>query len=380
MFSFRQLAAATLLLAASYARAAETPSAFPLLQSQGAVSGYQDGTLRLQNPMTRAEAVKVLVASDANMRNEVSAARKSDIPLPYTDVASGSWYSPYIAVATQRGFVTGFPDGTMRPGRPTTVAEAAVMIERFARIKRDVRFRTSSFLPNTPRLWFTEAVSAVIARNLLSEPLSISAPILRGQFFTMLERLRTAERSASYAYIPAIKTSTLGLSARLLPSFKIRPSELTPPQFASTKSFALTIPDLDIADVTVVHPPGVTTQDALLKSLSDGVGHLFSYPGEGGKILIYGHSANWPWVRNEYARLFEDLDELEKNDKLYITYNGTLYTYEVLFGRIVAADDVSPFSTDQSGEVLILYTCWPPGTTDARYIVSSRLVEKAGLL
>lgn len=414
MLTLRHLAIIALLLSASYARAAEmephglmavapfgaeakprtegngtaSPSSlpsgawasFPLLQSVGAVAGYPDGTLKLHQPITRAEAVKVLVSSDSDMRNDMNVARKSGTVALYPDVAPESWYGPYIAVASKRNLMTGFPDGTMRPGRSLTVAEAVTLIERSARIKRENRFRTSSYLENVPHQWFTEAVSAAIARNLSSEPLEISSPILRGQFFTMVERLRNAEKASSFAYAPSVKTSPHGLSSRLFPLFSKLPSEPLPLRFASGKPFAITIPDLKVEDIAVVHPPDTSTQDALLLPLSGGLGHLFSYPGEGGKILIYGHSSNWPWVRSEYAKLFRELDSLKKRDRLYVTYGGTMYTYEVVYGRSVSPEDRTAFDPDESGEELILYTCWPPDTTQERFLVHARLVERVSLL
>mgnify|MGYP003527847521 FL=1 len=130
------------------------------------------------------------------------------------------------------------------------------------------------------------------------------------------------------------------------------------------------MPSLGIKDLTITHPSDPTTSKGLLSVLQNGVGHLFSYPGKGGKILVYGHSSSYPWDVSSYTKIFRQINKLQAGDKISVTYNGTVYNYEVTHKREVAVNDMSAYSG--SGEELILYTCWPPDTIDKRYLVHAK--------
>lgn len=48
----------------------------------------------------------------------------------FSDVPLNQWYEPYVSYAEQAGLVGGYGDGTFRPNQPITRAEACVMIAR----------------------------------------------------------------------------------------------------------------------------------------------------------------------------------------------------------------------------------------------------------
>jgi len=89
---------------------------------KGIVEGYADGTFRPDAPVTRAEAVKILMNT-------------TDLPKVdtykeqfFTDVPLFEWYAPYVHQAATYGLVSGYGDGTFRPSQPMTRAEMAKMI------------------------------------------------------------------------------------------------------------------------------------------------------------------------------------------------------------------------------------------------------------
>ena len=64
------------------------------------VAGYEDGTFRPQNNMTRAEAITLLtrvVTDEANIKGKVKA--------DYEDVADGAWYESYIGFLQKLGYL-----------------------------------------------------------------------------------------------------------------------------------------------------------------------------------------------------------------------------------------------------------------------------------
>ncbi|NHM28742.1 S-layer homology domain-containing protein [Desulfofundulus sp. TPOSR] len=53
-----------------------------------------------------------------------------DSALPAGDVDPGSWYIPALSTLKQKGIMAGYTDGTLRPTKPVTRVEAAVMVAR----------------------------------------------------------------------------------------------------------------------------------------------------------------------------------------------------------------------------------------------------------
>ena len=51
-----------------------------------------------------------------------------------------AWYYPYVAQATSRGWVSGYPDGTFRPDAPLTRAEATVIVNNMLGRAADQKF------------------------------------------------------------------------------------------------------------------------------------------------------------------------------------------------------------------------------------------------
>ncbi len=68
-------------------------------------------------------------------------------PANYVDVLKGSAYYPYIAKATEYGWIDGFPDGTFRPNDNMTIAQVANAINRAVGFSGDDELDT--FVANT---------------------------------------------------------------------------------------------------------------------------------------------------------------------------------------------------------------------------------------
>lgn len=90
---------------------------------KGIVNGYGDDTFRPDNHITRAEFAKII----AKMLGSASQNTKAE----FTDVV-GHWAEPYIALLTEKGIITGYPDGSFKPDAPITRAEAVAIINRTA--------------------------------------------------------------------------------------------------------------------------------------------------------------------------------------------------------------------------------------------------------
>ena len=73
------------------------------------ITGYPDGTAKLNKFLNRAEATKLVTLC---LEFEISRYRDQFL---FNDISGDNWYNEYILEAKQRGMVEGYPDGTFRP-------------------------------------------------------------------------------------------------------------------------------------------------------------------------------------------------------------------------------------------------------------------------
>ena len=95
---------------------------------KGLIKGYPDGTFKPDQNLTRAEFMTL-----ANRAFGYTAV----VPITYTDVKAGSWYAPEVAKAKGAGYISGYPDGTMKPENPITREEVATIIARLQHLNPD---------------------------------------------------------------------------------------------------------------------------------------------------------------------------------------------------------------------------------------------------
>ena len=83
------------------------------LRSRNVISGYQDGTFRPNNPVTRAEFAALIGKAFAN-------APLIRTGIIFKDVPSNHWANAAIQAAYRTGFISGYPDRTFKPNQPIT--------------------------------------------------------------------------------------------------------------------------------------------------------------------------------------------------------------------------------------------------------------------
>ena len=95
-------------------------NAVSTLSKAGIIAGYEDGSFRPNGYITRAEFATI-------------AARFFDVTYNGKDLfpdISGHWAKDYINQAANKGFVNGYEDGTFKPDRNITRAEAVTLVNR----------------------------------------------------------------------------------------------------------------------------------------------------------------------------------------------------------------------------------------------------------
>jgi len=152
---------------------------------------------------------------------------------------------------------------------------------------------------------------------------------------------------------------------------------------ALTASVALAAPELPVKveipaiklDVEIRNPEStdVATLDAAL--LTGAVRYPTSAKlGEEGNVVLFGHSSYLPVVNNEAFKAFNEIQKLEKGDR--ITVHGETATFVYAVREVTSADaesDAIPLVAE--GHVLTLATCDSFGKKTDRFVVVADLVE-----
>lgn len=153
-------------------------------QNKGLIQGYEDGTFKPGNTITRAEFV-TLMNNAKGFWSEGS--------INFSDVKNGSWFYSAVARAVAAGYVKGYSDGSFKPGNTITRAEAAVMIANAARLSANeagaYRFTDVGSIP----AWARGSVGAVVAAGYMTGypdgSFDANASISRAEAVSSLNRM-----------------------------------------------------------------------------------------------------------------------------------------------------------------------------------------------
>lgn len=110
------------------------------------------------------------------------------------------------------------------------------------------------------------------------------------------------------------------------------------------------------------------------KALMEGVAHAKGtyFPGQGKEIFLFAHSTNSLLNVSRYNAVFYLLNKLSVGDQIVIYFADTRYVYKVTETKIVDANNTSFLTNASKGELLVLQTCYPPGTSWNRLLVLAK--------
>lgn len=106
------------------------------MQRYGVINGYEDGTFRPDNTITRAEFVTI-ASRMVEIADEIDAA--------FGDVDAEHWAYDYIAFSSENGWVGGYEDGTFRPDNKITRAEVVTIVNRMLSRAADKEYIEENF-------------------------------------------------------------------------------------------------------------------------------------------------------------------------------------------------------------------------------------------
>lgn len=139
--------------------------------------------------------------------------------------------------------------------------------------------------------------------------------------------------------------------------------------------FDILIPKIGI-NVKVFPNVDPSNPNIFLPILKQGVAQAKGtvFPGMQGITYLFAHSTDNFWDVGRYNAVFYLLHVLRKGDKIVIFFDNKRYNYIVTGSKLVPPSNVSYLinSKKTKGQLLILQTCWPPGTTLERLLVMAK--------
>jgi hypothetical protein len=148
------------------------------VQAQAIVSGYADGTFRPSQKINRAEFTKIIVAANLDVKDVASCKGSS-----FSDVSSSDWFATFVCAAKDEGIVSGYADGTFRPGTDVNVAEAAKIITG--------AFKITLASPALKDPWYGPALRALADKGAIPTTIrAADAQLTRGEMAEIIYRVK----------------------------------------------------------------------------------------------------------------------------------------------------------------------------------------------
>ena len=156
------------------------------LSSRNLIAGFDNGTFRPDQPVTRAEIARI-VSSTFDLTSDKAS-------LEFSDVESDYWARESIGEVVKGGFMTGFPNDTFTPNAPVTRTQAYTTLVTGLGIQAPTnvqaaidRYADATAIPK----WANEKIAAATSASLVVnhpnvEQLNPNQPTTRAELSAML--------------------------------------------------------------------------------------------------------------------------------------------------------------------------------------------------
>jgi len=226
--------------------------------------------------------------------------------------------------------------------------------------------------PTAQQLTFglsTLAIFAVLAAFLVAIDFVPEAPVESTRpSISVVETPATGNRVASTT-TPAPATTAQTVPTPVAPE----------PQPVEAQSPVRIVID-EIGIDTPVLTPASTDVEVLDRALLNGAVHYPDSPlaGEGGNMLIFGHSSYLPVVHNKAYQAFNELQKLTPGSIISVYTEKGRFDYKVDRVRLARAEEVV-ISFDAPKPSLTLATCNTFGAKQERWIATATLVSSTSI-
>ena len=158
------------------------PLPFELVGKTGYLTGYPDGTFRPDHSITRAEMAVILAKN-------VLVGDPDGVWPAFPDVPETHWAWDFIKPVTESGLMIGYPVGSFRPDHPITRAEMAIIALRLSGLSE----KDGETFTDTKGHWASGAIESLAAAGLLKGypdgSYKPDRPITRAEAVVLFNRL-----------------------------------------------------------------------------------------------------------------------------------------------------------------------------------------------
>ncbi len=128
------------------------------------------------------------------------------------------------------------------------------------------------------------------------------------------------------------------------------------------------------ADAPIVANVDASDKNIYQSALKRGVAHALgtSFPGQAGVTYLFAHSTDTIFNVPRFNAIFYLLNEMETGDKIVVFFDNKRFDYVVEETKVTEPEDVSYFTMKTADQILVLQTCYPPGTTWKRLLVIAK--------
>ncbi|PJN49960.1 hypothetical protein PAEAM_55720 [Paenibacillus sp. GM1FR] len=173
---------------------------------KGFIHGYEDGSFKPNNTITRAEFFS-LVNRSYGFTDTASVSFKY--------VTSSNWAYAEVSKAVKAGYIKGYRDGTIGANKPISRQEVAVIINDLLDLSNEASTGNHFTDSNTIALWAKNSVDAIVAKGILQgydNNFKPNKPITRAEAVVALDRsvnARATDYSLAGTYGPEAGTQTI---------------------------------------------------------------------------------------------------------------------------------------------------------------------------
>ena len=128
--------------------------------SKAYISGYEDGTFRPDNTITRAEAAAIIARCSSDFDENKTYSSN------FTDVSGDEWYANYVGYATEKGYISGYDGGPFKADIDITRGELAVILSKYGSFDGDGICTEFSDVPND--YYATGYIKSLYDENIVS--------------------------------------------------------------------------------------------------------------------------------------------------------------------------------------------------------------------
>jgi len=173
---------------------------------KGFIHGYEDGSFKPNNTITRAEFFSLVNRSYGFIETA---------SVSFKDVTSSNWAYAEVSKAVKAGYIKGYRDGTIGANKPISRQEVAVIIDDLLDLSNEASTGDHFTDSNTIALWAKHSVDATVAKGILQgydNNFNPNKPITRAEAVVALDRsvnARAMDYSLAGTYGPEAGTQTI---------------------------------------------------------------------------------------------------------------------------------------------------------------------------